>query len=131
MLETIQNPSPPAVAVVNSNGIGPPQPQPASPEQDASMPAAPAKEAGEAPAAAQAQAETTVSESFLKDLETEIESLHHVGLQFAKHDISGKTMIRIVNKETGGTIREIPSEKLLDLAAKLEEMLGILFDKTV
>lgn len=129
MFEAIQNTTQPAPSAVNSIGADPPQT--ASASSATYEPSRPAPPADVREAQAEPAAEQAVSEDFLKALEAEIESLHHVGLQFAKHDISGKTMIRIVNKDTGSTIREIPSEKLLDLSAKLDEMLGILFDKTV
>jgi flagellar protein FlaG len=40
-------------------------------------------------------------------------------------------MVKVVNKDTGNLIREIPPKEVLDLAAKLDEMIGILFDKTI
>jgi flagellar protein FlaG len=57
--------------------------------------------------------------------------IHHVGLQFSVHDDTGETVVRVVDKDTGELIRQIPPQELLDLAAKLEEMMGILFDKQV
>ena len=45
------------------------------------------------------------------------------------HDETGRTMIKIMDKTTEKLIREIPSEDVLNLAAKIEEMIGILFDK--
>jgi flagellar protein FlaG len=40
-------------------------------------------------------------------------------------------MVTVVNEDTGEVIREIPSRELLDLAAKLEEAIGLIFDKKV
>ena len=40
-------------------------------------------------------------------------------------------MVRVVDKETEKLIREIPPEEFLNLAAKLDEMVGIIFDKKV
>lgn len=72
-----------------------------------------------------------VTEEMLKELEQDIETMHNVGLKFSKHDDSGRTMIKVLNKENDEVIREIPSEDVLNLAAKIEEMIGILFDKEV
>ena len=72
-----------------------------------------------------------ISQDFLDDLENDIELIHNIGLQFSVHDSTGRTMVKVVNKDTEETIREIPPEKMLDIAAKLDEMIGILFDKTV
>ena len=73
----------------------------------------------------------TVSQEFLDDLEREIELIHNVKLQFSVHQSTGRTMVKVVNRDNEQTIREVPSEKILNLAAKLDEMIGILFDKTV
>ena len=40
-------------------------------------------------------------------------------------------MVKVVNKETEELIREIPSEEILNLAARLDEMVGMIFDETV
>lgn len=72
-----------------------------------------------------------VTEQMLEELEQDIETMHNVGLKFSKHTDTGRTMIKVLNKETGEIIREIPSENVLDLAAKIEEMIGIMFDKEV
>jgi flagellar protein FlaG len=37
----------------------------------------------------------------------------------------------VINRDTDELIREIPAEKVLDMAAKLDEMIGILFDAKV
>jgi flagellar protein FlaG len=128
MFEALSNTIQPAPLRVKPMEIDPAQIEPA-PKLAQAPDSLASKELHKEPT--EPQAEQAVSEDFLKGLEAEIESLHNVGLQFAKHDQSGRTMIRIVNKDNGNTLREIPSEKLLDLAAKLDEMLGILFDKTV
>lgn len=72
-----------------------------------------------------------VTKQMLEELEQDIETMHNVGLKFSKHDDSGRTMIKVLNKENDEIIREIPAEDVLDLAAKIEEMIGILFDKEV
>ena len=65
----------------------------------------------------------------LVELEQDIETIHNIGLQFSMHKETGRTMIKIMDKATEKVIREIPSEEVLDLAAKIEEMIGILFDR--
>jgi flagellar protein FlaG len=51
-------------------------------------------------------------------------------LQIQVHKATNRIMIKIISTQDGKIIREIPSEELLDLAAKIEEMVGVLFDKT-
>jgi flagellar protein FlaG len=60
-----------------------------------------------------------------------MEAIHRVGLQFSVHEDTGQTVVRVVDKDTGELIRQIPPQELLDLASKLEDMMGILFDKQV
>lgn len=69
-----------------------------------------------------------VSQKMLDDLSQDFEILHSVGLSFAKHEDTGRTFVKVINKDTDELIREIPSEEVLNMAAKLDEMIGILFD---
>jgi len=65
------------------------------------------------------------------DLQNKMQVLHNVDLNFSVHEASGKIMVTVVNEDTGKVIREIPSRELLELAAKLEEAIGLIFDKKV
>ena len=65
------------------------------------------------------------------DLRNKMQVLHNVDLNFSIHEASGKIMVTVVNEDTGEVIREIPSRELLDLAAKLEEAIGLIFDKKI
>lgn len=51
--------------------------------------------------------------------------------RFSVHEETGDIMVRIINVETGKVIREIPPEKLLEMAAKLKEMVGLAVDEKV
>jgi flagellar protein FlaG len=82
------------------------------------------------PVEEQLQEESTqVTPQMLAELELDIETIHNLGLQFSMHNATGRTMIKITDKATEKVIREIPSEDVLNLVAKIEEMIGILFDK--
>lgn len=72
-----------------------------------------------------------ISTAVMKALNNDMEALHRVGLQFSVHEDTGQTVVRVVDKDTGKLIRQIPPQELLDLAAKLEDMMGILFDKQI
>ena len=50
-------------------------------------------------------------------------------LHITFHSSTGKVMVKVISEEDGKVIREIPAEELLDLAAKLEEMTGALFNE--
>jgi flagellar protein FlaG len=59
---------------------------------------------------------------FLKSDNTEIQYQYH---SVFRNDL----MIKIVNKDTNEVILEVPPKQILDLVAKMCEMVGILFDK--
>jgi flagellar protein FlaG len=67
--------------------------------------------------------------AMLKSLESKINQMQEVGLEFSQYKDSGKMIVRVVEKGTHKVIREIPSEEFLDLVEKMDQMIGILFDK--
>jgi flagellar protein FlaG len=44
---------------------------------------------------------------------------------------TGDISVKVISEETGKVIREIPSQEMLELAARMEEISGILFDQKV
>jgi len=52
-----------------------------------------------------------------------------VELQFSVNEASGRTVVTVTDAQTGEVIREIPPSEQLNLAARLEEMIGLLFDQ--
>ena len=72
-----------------------------------------------------------LSQDTLDEISRDLDTLHAVGLNFTQHEGTGRTMVRITNRDTDEVIREIPVKQVLDLAAKIEEMVGILFDEKV
>lgn len=53
------------------------------------------------------------------------------GLSIQVNQGTGDVIVRVISKEDGRTIREIPAEEILNLAAKMEEMMGLLFNEKV
>ena len=51
-------------------------------------------------------------------------------LSFSVDEGSGQTIIRISDRETGEVIREVPPSELLQLAARLAELVGLTVDET-
>ncbi|UPK43469.1 flagellar protein FlaG [Paenibacillus pabuli] len=47
------------------------------------------------------------------------------------HKQTNSIMVKVLNKETGDLIREIPPEKTLNLVAKMMEIAGIIIDERV
>jgi uncharacterized FlaG/YvyC family protein len=44
---------------------------------------------------------------------------------------TGDIMVKVISQETGKVIREIPSQEMLELAARMEEISGVFFDQKV
>lgn len=51
-------------------------------------------------------------------------------LQFLVHESSGRVQLRVLERGTDEVIREVPSEKLLDLVGRIHELIGLLVDET-
>ena len=52
-------------------------------------------------------------------------------LKIQVHEGTGRIMVKVISKEDGKVIMEVPSEKLLNLAANMDAISGLLFDKRV
>jgi uncharacterized FlaG/YvyC family protein len=52
-------------------------------------------------------------------------------LSFAVDRQTNQIVIRVMNSATQELIRQIPAEDMLRIAARIKEMLGIVFDRTV
>jgi flagellar protein FlaG len=50
------------------------------------------------------------------------------GLRFSIDDVSGRTIVRVVDTETDEVIRQIPSEEMLVLIRHFNETTGKIFD---
>ena len=72
-----------------------------------------------------------ISPDFMDAVNQEMQAIHHVQLEFSVHKKTGETVVKVVDKDSGKLIRQIPPQELLDLADKLQDMMGILFDKQV
>ncbi|MEC0106229.1 flagellar protein FlaG [Paenibacillus taichungensis] len=72
-------------------------------------------------------------EQMLKDLERAIRAIQgpQKTLEISVHDATHTIMIKVKNQETGDVIREIPSEKILDVLSSMMEHAGIVIDKKV
>ena len=52
-------------------------------------------------------------------------------LKIQVHEETGNIMVKVTSEDGKKVIREIPPEELLDLAARMEELAGTLFDEKV
>jgi len=65
----------------------------------------------------------------LDDVQKELNKIPNVDLHFSLHNASGKIMVTVTDHSTGEILRELPSSKILDMAARVEIMLGLIFDQ--
>ena len=61
--------------------------------------------------------------NYLKSTET--------NLQIQVFQKTGDIVVKVISTSDGKVIRQIPPEEMLNLAAKMEEMVGALFNETV
>lgn len=72
-----------------------------------------------------------------KDLESLMNSLNefiqpaHTSIKFQLHDKLEEYYVQVINDDTKEVIREIPSEKMLDIYAAMKEYLGLMVDETI
>lgn len=73
--------------------------------------------------------EDEVRES-VKDINEIVDKVKE-GLSFQIHEDTEKMMVKVVDLNTDEVIKELPPEEMLDLQARIHEMIGILIDETV
>ena len=66
-------------------------------------------------------------EEVLKTLVSEVSQIQK-GLNFSVDDNNGEFVIRVIDQETNETIRQIPSEEMLNIINRLNEVNSLLFD---
>jgi len=52
-------------------------------------------------------------------------------LEFSIHEGTNRIMVKIVDRHDGTVIREIPPEKMLDIVAKMWEVVGLFVDEMI
>ncbi len=52
-------------------------------------------------------------------------------LSFTFHKETKELIVKVIDPDTGKVIREIPPEELLELALRIQEMVGLLIDRRV
>jgi flagellar protein FlaG len=52
----------------------------------------------------------------------------HIEASYSTHDLTKKLIVKLMDKENGKVLKEIPSEKSLDILAKLWENEGLIAD---
>lgn len=63
------------------------------------------------------------------DVQENLNMVYDVDLQFSVHEASGELIVTVIDASTGEVIREVPPSEILELASKIEEMIGLIFDQ--
>ncbi|MCU9948578.1 flagellar protein FlaG [Pseudomonas sp. PDM13] len=99
-----------------------------TPGQEAARKAAPASPAvSNADADAQSQAQGGILESAVADIQSFVQTVKR-GLDFNVDDSSGEVVVKVIDTDSGKLIRQIPSEELLKLAERLEDIRSLMFE---
>ncbi|MCG8401531.1 MAG: flagellar protein FlaG [Firmicutes bacterium] len=56
---------------------------------------------------------------------------YYTELHFEIHEKSGEIMVKMINRDDGTLIREIPPEKILNMVAYFKKVLGIIVDELI
>lgn len=67
----------------------------------------------------------------VKDINTLVHQVAATKVSFDVDEETGRSVIRVVNKETGEVIRQVPPEGLLTLIARMRQLSGLIFSKEV
>ncbi len=65
----------------------------------------------------------------LEDVRKDLKKIHNVELRFRVHEASGKIMVTVIDESNGEVLRELPSSKILNIAARVDIMMGFLLDQ--
>lgn len=68
-------------------------------------------------------------QEIIKKLNDFVKPATHV--QFVLHDELNKYYVKVINDETQEVIRELPSKKVMDIYAAMNNAIGILFDRKI
>lgn len=76
---------------------------------------------------------SVAEEQLIRTIERAVKSLQgpQTTLQISIHEKTHDIMVKVLNKDTGELIREVPPEKTLDLVANMMEIAGILIDEKI
>lgn len=56
--------------------------------------------------------------------------MFNVSLTFEINEDAKRIVVSVINSETDEVVRQIPPQEVLDLASRLNEMVGVLFNET-
>lgn len=73
--------------------------------------------------------------SHLERLQNEVDRLNEtsdlyiIGLRFSIHEETERIVVQVYNRKDNEVIRQIPPERVLNLVAQIQQMIGLLLDE--
>ena len=67
--------------------------------------------------------------NLVKDLNLDLENLSHTSVRFRVDHNHKALLISVVDTNTDKIVRQIPSEEMVELNARMKELQGLLFDR--
>lgn len=109
---------------VSGKSVAPPAPAARSPGNNK------AREGAADKKAAEPQDLSRMTE-IVADVQKSLDLIQNIDLQFSIHEATGRTMVTVRDESSGKVVREIPPSEVLNLAARLDAMVGLMFDQNV
>lgn len=72
--------------------------------------------------------------TYMEDLQEQVEKINtaartfNTGLRFCIHEESERVMVEVVDLDENEVIKEIPPEKILNMVAQIQNIIGLLID---
>jgi len=67
----------------------------------------------------------------VKDINLLVHQVAATKVSFYVDEETGRTVVQVLNKETGEVIRQVPPEELLALVARMRQLSGLIFSQEV
>ncbi len=74
-----------------------------------------------------AQADSGSIDAAVADIQSFVQTVKR-GLNFNVDDSSGEVVVKVIDTDSGKLVRQIPSEELLKLAERLEDIRSLMFE---
>lgn len=65
----------------------------------------------------------------VNDINSLVYELSATTVTFDIDEATGRSVVRVLNKETGDVIRQLPPEELLNLVARMRQLTGLIFNE--
>lgn len=82
---------------------------------------------GSSDSASDAKADGSSIDAAVADIQSFVQTVKR-GLNFNVDDSSGEVVVKVIDTDSGKLVRQIPSEELLKLAERLEDIRSLMFE---